>query len=40
LVIAMMYELVKQGGPTYWDRAASLFGWGFALNPQASIGSL
>jgi serine-type D-Ala-D-Ala carboxypeptidase (penicillin-binding protein 5/6) len=40
LVIAMMYGLVKQGGPTYWDQAASLFDWGFALNPQASIGSL
>ena len=40
LVIAMMYGLVKQGGPTYWDQAASLFDWGFALSPQASIGSL
>lgn len=40
LVIAMMYGLVKAGGPTYWDQAASLFDWGFALNPQASIGSL
>ncbi|GAB7146750.1 D-alanyl-D-alanine carboxypeptidase family protein [Mycobacterium riyadhense] len=40
LVIAMMYGLVKEGGPTYWDQAASLFDWGFALNPQASIGSL
>jgi D-alanyl-D-alanine carboxypeptidase (penicillin-binding protein 5/6) len=40
LVIAMMYGLVQHGGPTYWDQAASLFDWGFALNPQASIGSL
>ncbi len=40
LVIAMMYGLVRQGGPTYWDQAASLFDWGFALGPQASIGSL
>ncbi len=40
LVIAMMYGLVKQGGPTYWDQAASLFDWGFALNLQASVGSL
>jgi D-alanyl-D-alanine carboxypeptidase (penicillin-binding protein 5/6) len=40
LVIAMMYGMVKPGGPTYWDQAASLFDWGFALNPQSSIGSL
>jgi len=40
LVIAMMYGLVKEGGPTYWDQAASLFDWGFALDPQSSIGSL
>jgi D-alanyl-D-alanine carboxypeptidase (penicillin-binding protein 5/6) len=40
LVIAMMYGLVKEGGPTYWDQAASLFDWGFAVGPQASIGSL
>jgi serine-type D-Ala-D-Ala carboxypeptidase (penicillin-binding protein 5/6) len=40
LVIAMMYGLVKQGGPTYWDQAGNLFDWGFALNPQSSIGSL
>jgi serine-type D-Ala-D-Ala carboxypeptidase (penicillin-binding protein 5/6) len=39
-VIAMMYGLVKQGGPTYWDQAASLFDWGFALNSQSSVGSL
>ncbi|MBW0019189.1 MAG: D-alanyl-D-alanine carboxypeptidase [Mycobacterium sp.] len=40
LVIAMMYGLVKAGGPTYWDQAGSLFDWGFALNPQSSIGML
>ncbi len=40
LVIAMMYGLVHQGGPTYWDQAASLFDWGFALDPQSAIGML
>lgn len=30
LVIAMMYGLVQEGGPTYWDQAAGLFDWGFA----------
>ncbi len=40
LVIAMMYGMVKEGGPTYWDQAGSLFDWGFALNRQSSIGSL
>jgi serine-type D-Ala-D-Ala carboxypeptidase (penicillin-binding protein 5/6) len=40
LVVAMMYGLVHEGGPTYWDQAASLFNWGFALNPQSAIGLL
>ena len=40
LVIAMMYGVVREGGPTYWDQAASLFDWGFALNPAASVGAL
>jgi serine-type D-Ala-D-Ala carboxypeptidase (penicillin-binding protein 5/6) len=40
LVIAMMYGLVKQGGPTYWDQAGTLFDWGFALNPESGVGSL
>lgn len=40
LVIAMMYGLVHAGGPTYWDQAAALFDWGFALGPQAGIGTL
>jgi D-alanyl-D-alanine carboxypeptidase (penicillin-binding protein 5/6) len=39
LVIAMMYGLIKEGGPTYWDQAAGLFDWGFG-NPQANLGSL
>ena len=40
LVIAMMYGLVHEGGPTYWDQAADLLDWGFALNPETGIGSL
>ncbi len=40
LVIAMMYGLVRQGGPTYWDQAASLLDWGFAVSPQAAVGAL
>lgn len=40
LVIAMMYGLIKEGGPTYWDQAAGLFDWGFAQDPQISIASL
>lgn len=40
LVIAMMYGLIKEGGPTYWDQAATLFDWGFTQSPQANIGSL
>jgi serine-type D-Ala-D-Ala carboxypeptidase (penicillin-binding protein 5/6) len=40
LVVAMMYGLLKPGGPTYWDQAGALFDWGFALNPQSSVGSL
>ena len=40
LVIAMMYGLIKEGGPTYWDQAAGLFDWGFAQDPQASVGTL
>ena len=34
LVIAMMYGLNKEGGPTYWDQAAGLLDWGFALDPK------
>ena len=40
LVFAMMYGLVHEGGPTYWDQAGSLLDWGFALNPQSTIGVL
>lgn len=39
LVISMMYGLIKEGGPTYWDQAAGLFDWGFA-NPGANLGTL
>lgn len=40
LVIAMMYGLVREGGPTYWDQAAGLLNWGFAQDRQASVGTL
>ena len=40
LVVAMMYGLIKEGGPTYWDQAAGLLDWGFAQDPRAGIGSL
>ncbi len=38
LVIAMMYGLIKEGGPTYWDQADGLFDWGFAQDRQVSVG--
>lgn len=40
LVIAMMYGLVHEGGPTYWDQAAALLNWGFAQNPSVSVATL
>lgn len=40
LVVSMMYGLVHEGGPSYWDQAASLFDWGFANDGQVSVGSL
>jgi D-alanyl-D-alanine carboxypeptidase (penicillin-binding protein 5/6) len=40
LVIAMMYGLIKEGGPTYWDQAATLLDWGFAQSRQDSVGPL
>jgi D-alanyl-D-alanine carboxypeptidase (penicillin-binding protein 5/6) len=40
LVVAMMYGLVREGGPTYWDQATSLLDWGFALDRNASVGTL
>ncbi|MEZ0049279.1 D-alanyl-D-alanine carboxypeptidase (penicillin-binding protein 5/6) [Mycobacterium sp. MAA66] len=40
LVIAMMYGLIHEGGPTYWDQAAQLLDWGFAQERSVTIGSL
>lgn len=40
LVIAMMYGLVREGGPTYWDQAATLLDWGFAQNPSTGVAVL
>lgn len=40
LVVTMMYGLIKEGGPTYWDQAATLLDWGFAQDRSSSIGSL
>lgn len=40
LVVALMYGLIHQGGPNYWDQTASLLDWGFAQNPQDGIGAL
>jgi D-alanyl-D-alanine carboxypeptidase (penicillin-binding protein 5/6) len=40
LVVAMMYGLIKEGGPTYWDQASWLLDWGFAQEPKATVGSL
>ena len=40
LVIAMMYGLVHEGGPTYWDQAAMLLDWGFAQNPSMGVATL
>jgi len=40
LVIAMMYGLVREGGPTYWDQAATLLDWGFAQDPSAAVATL
>ncbi len=40
LVIAMMYGLIHEGGPTYWDQAATLLDWGFAQNRADSIAAL
>jgi len=40
LVIAMMYGLVREGGPTYWDQAAMLFDWGFAQNRNQAVATL
>ncbi len=40
LVIAMMYGLVHEGGPTYWDQAATLLNWGFAQNRSEGVAAL
>lgn len=40
LVIAMMFGLVVEGGPTYWDQAGALLDWGFAQNTGAGVGVL
>jgi serine-type D-Ala-D-Ala carboxypeptidase (penicillin-binding protein 5/6) len=40
LVVAMTYGMVREGGPTYWDQAASLLDWGFALDRSAGVGNL
>ncbi|AFM16695.1 D-alanyl-D-alanine carboxypeptidase [Mycolicibacterium chubuense NBB4] len=40
LVVALMYGLVREGGPTYWDQAAALLDWGFALGPNAGVSRL
>lgn len=40
LVVALMYGLVKEGGPTYWDQASALLDWGFALGPNSGISRL
>src|ERR1700744_2654846 len=40
LVIAMMYGVVRVGGPTYWEQAGGLRDWGSALTPQSGRGTL
>ena len=40
LVIAMMYGLVHEGGPTYWDQAAMLLDWGFAQSDTDAVATL
>lgn len=40
LVVVLMHGLVKEGGPTYWDQAASLLDWGFGLDRSVSVGAL
>ena len=39
LVVAMMYGLVADGGPTYWDQATALLDWGFAQG-SSGVGTL
>ena len=40
LVIALMFGMDKEGAPTYWDQAAGLLDWGFALDRSATVGAL
>jgi D-alanyl-D-alanine carboxypeptidase (penicillin-binding protein 5/6) len=40
LVVAMMYGLIVEGGPTYWDQATGLLDWGFAQDPSVGVGAL
>jgi D-alanyl-D-alanine carboxypeptidase (penicillin-binding protein 5/6) len=40
LVVAMMYGLIVEGGPTYWDQATGLLDWGFAQGNSQGIGKL
>ena len=40
LVVALMHGLVREGGPTYWDQAAALLDWGFALGPNPGVATL
>lgn len=38
LVVAMLYD--DETGQRYWEQAAHLLDWGFALNPASAIGTL
>ncbi len=40
LVVVLMYGLVREGGPTYWDQASTLLDWGFGLDRGESVGML
>lgn len=40
LVVALMFGLIHEGGPTYWDQASALLDWGFAQNRTATVGAL
>ncbi|OBF17829.1 serine hydrolase [Mycobacterium sp. ACS4331] len=40
LVVALMYGLVKEGGPTYWDQSSALLDWGFGLGRGSAVGVL
>lgn len=40
LVVALMYGLIHEGGPNYWDQASALLDWGFAQNPTSGVGNL